>query len=169
MTRRHLLALAVLIAVLTAGCGVRPSGVITGGPAPSGPALGRPGSPAPTQPPAGAVLYFVADASLTRVFRHTRQQLSPVRTLTLLQAGPNSDERAAHLTSEVPSGLDPVTVDTSPSGNVDVVVTTDVTTLSGTAVDQIVCTVGAALSTAAAITLTSDGVTRGPQVCPLTG
>ena len=36
MTRRHLLAWVVLIAVLSAGCGVRPSGVITGGPAPTG-------------------------------------------------------------------------------------------------------------------------------------
>ena len=35
MTRRHLLAWVALIAVLTAGCGVQPSGVITGRPAPT--------------------------------------------------------------------------------------------------------------------------------------
>jgi len=160
MTRRHLLARVVLIAVLgvvlTAGCGVRPSGVITGG-------------PAPTRPVEGAALYFLAKSSLTPALRPTRQPLSPTQTLALLQAGPNGDELAANLTSEVPTGLDPVTVTTDPSGNVDVVVSVDVTTLSTRAVDQIVCTVRDALSTTAPVTLTSDAATRGPRTCPLTG
>jgi hypothetical protein len=167
MTRRHLLAWVVLIAVLSAGCGVRPSGVITGGPAPTGPALGRPGSaPGPAQ---GTALYFLADSSLTLVLRPARQRLSPTQTLALLQDGPNGDERAENVTSEVPTGLDPVTVTTDASGNVEVVVSADVTTLSATAVDQIVCTVRDALSTTAPITLTSDATTRGPRICPLTG
>jgi hypothetical protein len=156
MTRRHLLACVVLIAVLNAGCGVRPSGVITGRPAPTGPAE-------------GAALYFLANSSLRLVLRPTRQHLSPTQTLALLQNGPNGDERAANLTSEVPAGLDPVTVTIDASGNVDVVVSADVTTLSTTAVDQIVCTVRDALSTTAPITLTSDAATRGPRICPLTG
>lgn len=167
MTRRHLLAWVVLIAVLTAGCGVRPTGVITGGPAPTGP-VDRPGAPAPLGPARDTALYFLANSSLTPVYRPTRQPLSPTQTLALLQDGPNGDERAANLTSEVPTGLNPVTVTTDPSG-VDVVVSADVTTLSTTAVDQIVCTVRDALSTTAPITLTSDAATRGPQICPLTG
>ena len=156
MTRRHLLVWVVLIAVLNAGCGVRPSGVITGRPAPTGAAE-------------GAVLYFLANSSLTMVRRSTRQHLSPTQTLALLQDGPNRDDRAANLTSEVPTGLDPVTVTIDASGNVDVVVSADVTTLSTTAIDQIVCTVREALSTTAPITLTSDAATRGPRICPLTG
>jgi hypothetical protein len=158
MTRRHLLALVVLIAVLNAGCGVRPSGVIPGGPAPAGLAE-------------GVALYFLANSSLTLVLRPTRQRqpLSPTQTLALLQDGPNDDERAANLTSEVPAGLNPVTVTTNASGDADVVVSADVTTLSTTAVDQIVCTVRDALSTTAPITLTSDAATRGPRLCPLTG
>jgi hypothetical protein len=156
MTRRHLLAWVVLIAVLNAGCGVRPSGVITGNPAPAAPAE-------------GATLYFLANSSLMRVLRPTPQHLSPTQTLALLQDGPNRDERAESLTSEVPTGLDPVTVTIDASGNVDVVVSADVTTLSTTAIDQIVCTVHDALSTTAPITLTSDAATRGPRICPLTG
>lgn len=156
MTRRHLLAGIVLVALLSAGCGVRPSGVITGGPAPTGQAR-------------GVALYFLADSSLTPVLRQTRQPLWPTQTLALLQNGPNGDERAANLTSEIPAGLDPVTVTTHPSGNVDVVVSADVTTLSTTAVDQIVCTVRDALSTTAPITLTSGAASRGPLSCPLTG
>ena len=40
MTRRHLLVGTALVVLLTAGCGVRPSGVITGGPAPTDQARG---------------------------------------------------------------------------------------------------------------------------------
>ena len=81
MTRRHLLAWVVLIAVLDAGCGVRPTGVITGRPAPTGAVE-------------GATLYFLANSSLTMVRRTTHQHLSPTQTLVLLQAGPNPDDRA---------------------------------------------------------------------------
>jgi len=156
MTGRHLLAWVVLIAVLDAGCGVRPSGVITGGPAPTGRAE-------------GATLYFLANSTLMKVRRSTPQHLSPTQALTLLENGPTSDDWAENLTSEVPTGLDPVTVTTDASGNVDVVLSADVTTLSTTAVDQIVCTVRDALSTTAPITLTSHAATRGPRVCPLSG
>jgi hypothetical protein len=157
MTRRHVLAWVALIALLTAGCGVRPSGVITGG-------------PAPTEHARGVTLYFLANSSLAPVLRPpTRQPMWPTQTLALLQHGPNGDERAANLTSEVPTRLDPVTVTTDASGNVDVVVSADVRTLSTRAVDQIVCTVRDALSTTAPITLTSEAATRGPGICPLTG
>ncbi len=167
MTRRHLLAWVVLTAVLSAGCGVRPSGVITGGPAPTGPALVQPGSP-PVRGE-GADIYLLAGSALKPVHRPTRLRPSPTQTLALLQEGPDDDERAAKLTSEVPTGLDPVTVTTDGSGKVEVVVTADVTTLSAAAVDQIVCTVRDALSTTAPITLTSGAATRGPRTCPLTG
>jgi hypothetical protein len=156
MTRRHLLARMALIAVLTTGCGVRPSGVITGW-------------PAPTEHVGGVTLYFLAGSALTPVVRPARGPLWPTQTLTLLQNGPDAEERATNLTSEVPAGLDPVTVTTDASGNVHVVVSADVTTLSTAAVDQIVCTVRDALSTAAPITLISGATTRGPRTCPFTG
>jgi len=166
MTRRHLLAWVVLTAVLCAGCGVRPTGVITGGPAPTGDAFGRPGAPPGRE---GAALYLLADSALTPVLRATRQRLSPTQTLALLQEGPNVDERAANLTSEVPAGLDAVSVTADASGDVTVLVSADVRTLSAKAVDQIVCTVRDALPATAPITLTSDAATRGPRACPLTG
>lgn len=163
MTRRHLLAWLVLIALLTTGCGVRPTGVITGGPAPTGRAFARPGEPEPPEP-ASATLYFLAGSELTPVLRRTRGPLSPTQTLVLLQQGPD----ITNLTSDVPTDLDPVSVTADASGNVEVVVSADVTALSADAVDQIVCTVGDALSTTAPVTLTSDAGTRGPRTCPLT-
>jgi hypothetical protein len=156
MTRRHLLVWVVLIALLTAGCGVRPSAVISG-------------RPAPTAPTEGVTLYFLADSSLRMVRRSTGQHLSPTQTLVMLAAGPDPDDQAANLTSEVPSQLDPVAVITDASGHVDVAVSVDVTTLSTGAVDQIVCTVRDTLSTTAPITLTSTAATREPRTCPLTG
>lgn len=155
MIRRCLLVWVVLIALLGAGCGVRPSGVIRGG-------------PAPTATADGVTLYFLDGSSLTPVLRPTRQPLWAAQTLELLQSGPNRDEQAEGLTSEVPTGLDPVTVTTDPAGTVAVVVSVDVTTLSTTAVDQIVCTVRDALAATAPITLTSNAATRGPLTCPLT-
>lgn len=157
MSRRfgRIVLAVVSVVVLGAGCGVRPSGVITGGPAPTGPAE-------------GALLYFLTDSSLMPVLRPTRQRLSPTRTLALLQAGPDAGERAANLSTEVPAGLGPVSVRPRASGTVEVVVTADVTTLSTRAVDQIVCTAGDALATGAPVTLTGGGQTRGPRVCPLT-
>lgn len=163
MTRRHVLARVVLVAVLSAGCGVQPSGVITGGPAPTQPVADLPA------PGGGAVLYFLADSALTQVLRPTRERLWPAQALALLQDGPDGDERAADLTSEVPTGLDPVAVTVDVSGDVEVVVSADVTTLSATAVDQIVCTVRDALSTTAPVTVTSAGASRGPRTCPLAG
>ena len=167
MTRRLLLTLVVLIAVT--GCGVRPSGVITGGPAPTGRAIG--GFDVPLLPgrPEGAVLYFLDGPAPTPVFRPARRHLSPTQTLALLQSGLDADERAANLRSEVPAGLDPVSVTIAAAGDVDVVVSADVSALSAAAVDQIVCTVGEALSTTAPVTLTSAAATRGPRACPATG
>jgi hypothetical protein len=167
MRRRHLLALVVLIAVLCGGCGVRPSGVITGGPAPSGRAYGPPD--APGAPDQGTALYFLAGTTLTPVLRPANRRVSPAQTLSLLQNGPNADERAAKLTSEVPAGLAPVIISTDGSGLVVVVVSADATTLSTRAVDQIVCTVRDALPTTAPITVTSEGATREPRTCPLAG
>lgn len=154
MTRRQLLAWVVLLAGLCAGCGVRPSGVITGG-------------PAPTAPAEGANLYFLTNSALILMRRPTPQPLSPTQTLALLQTGPDSDERAMNLTTEVPADLDPISVTTDASGNLTVLVTADVTTLSTPAVDQIICTLHDALPTPAPITLTSPTATRTPRTCPL--
>jgi sporulation and spore germination protein len=164
MRRRHLLTWVVLFAMLCAGCGVRPSNVITGGPAPSGRAFGA--GDVPGGPDEGAALYFLAGASLTPVLRPAGRRLSPAQTLALLQKGPTADERAARLRSEVPTGLDPVTITTDAAGNVEVVVSADVTKLSAAAVDQIVCTVRDALPTTAPVTVTSDAGARDPRTCP---
>jgi hypothetical protein len=163
MITKKLLAGLVLFAVLAAGCGVRASGVITGGPAPTGPAD-------------GVELYLVSNTRLTPVLRATRGQLSPIETLTLLMGGPNSDEQAQGFTTRIPPGTGVLKVVPDPSG-VLVMMSADVSALSATAVDQIVCTVSATSMLAVRapgsgpFTVTLLGVqgaqARGPGTCPV--
>jgi hypothetical protein len=159
--RRGALAGVVLAAtaVLVGGCGVRPSGVITGNPAPSGPAQ-------------GAELYLLSGGELTPVVRPSGRRLSPVETLTLLAAGPMPEERAQGFSSEVPADLDAVAVTAgAPGAGIVVTLTGDVSGLSGTALDQVTCTAVAAVFPRyrvpgeVPVTVAGGGRTREPQVC----
>ncbi|WP_238013642.1 hypothetical protein KZZ52_54725 [Dactylosporangium sp. AC04546] len=151
-------AVAVLAATLLTGCGVRPSGVITGGPAP--------------RASGGWVrLYFLKDGTLTPVLRRADPGTRPAQTLGLLLAGPAADERADGYTTDVPADLGPVGVQ---AGELAATVTVagDPVALSATAAGQIACTVVDAVSADPktrprfTVTLTGTGRSRGPERCP---
>lgn len=134
----------LVTALLVTGCGVRPGGVIVGG-------------PAPTVAPA-VVLYLVSEGRVTPVPRPGET----ADALTLLAAGPTAVERERGLTTEVPAGIvfGRIVFD----GHLaDVTVSVDVTTLSPTAFDQIVCT---ASSGSTPVTVAGGGQSRGPRTCP---
>lgn len=139
--RPTVLGLVVLAtALLVAGCGVRPGGVIIGGPAPTA--------------STATVLYLVSDGRVTRVLR-PGEAAGP---LALLAAGPTAAERDRGLDTEVPPGL-------KFGGSAEgVTVSVDVTTLSPNAFDQIVCTASPLF---APITLVGGGQSRGPRTCPV--
>jgi hypothetical protein len=133
----------VLLAVtlLMAGCGVQPSAPI-------------PGSAA-----TGALLYLVKDeATVTPVLRSTRHASTSTDALVLLVQGPAPAESALGYRTEVPPGVEPITVTGS-----TVTMSFDVSTLSTVAATQIVCT--AAVS--GPVTLRGGGQTRGPESCPV--
>ncbi|MFI6265392.1 hypothetical protein [Micromonospora sp. NPDC051006] len=159
---RALLAGGALLALLTAGCGVRPSGVINGGPAPVGQST-------------GVGIYLVRHGELELTMRQSAARPAPAETLKLLVAGPDEAERDQGLTSEVPAGLLPVstvTPTTDPPG-LALTMSGAVTTLSATAVDQIVCTVTDAVAASgqgavySSVTLIGPDGTRGPRPCPM--
>ncbi|MEU7971316.1 hypothetical protein AB0B48_04685 [Micromonospora sp. NPDC049089] len=161
-TGRALLAGGLLLTLVAAGCGVRPSTVITGRPPVSGSAQ-------------GAWLYLLARGELELVLRPVNTAPSPAAALSLLAAGPQANERAQGFTSDVPAGLDPVTVTAGTGRTGDLTVRADIAAraLSEQAVDQIICTtVAAAAQVSAATTNTtvtivgSDG-DRGPRACPI--
>ncbi|MEK8104956.1 HAMP domain-containing sensor histidine kinase [Micromonospora sp. M12] len=81
---------------------VRPSAVIVGRPPISGPAQ-------------GVWLYLLAPDELVLVLRPAATDPSPADALSLLAAGPQANERGQGLTSDVPAGLDPVTVTSGPA------------------------------------------------------
>ncbi|MFI9454242.1 GerMN domain-containing protein [Amycolatopsis sp. NPDC052450] len=145
----------LLIASVVAGCGVRPSAVIAGAPAPTGPAN-------------GAVLYFLSGGQPVRVLRPLAEELPPASPIDLLAAGPDESERERDYTTEVPPGTAVLDQTAGPNG-VTVTLSIGVAGLSAMAVDQIVCTARDALGGSAQITLRDEGTTRGPLSCPLPG
>ncbi|MEW2144285.1 hypothetical protein AB0869_15895 [Micromonospora vinacea] len=161
-TGRALLAGGLLLALLAAGCGVRPSAVITGRPPISGPAQGN-------------WLYLLAQGEPVLVLRPDKTAPSPAAVLSLLAAGPQENERAQGFTSDVPAGLDPVTVTAGGdrSGDLTVRTNTAAQALSAHAVDQIICTTVAAAAlvsvatTATTVTIVGPDGARGPRACPI--
>ncbi|MFG3557172.1 hypothetical protein ACGGAQ_22570 [Micromonospora sp. NPDC047557] len=157
---RTLLAGGLLLTLLTAGCGVRPSDVITGRSAVSGPS-------------AGTGLYLISHGQLTLVLRGTKPGLapsSPADTLALLAAGPTPSERKAGLSSEVPSDAAPAKVAPSvDEPGITVTMPGAVLPLSTVAANQIICTVVFAMPerSATPVTLVGPDGTRPPWPCPL--
>ncbi|MET0135263.1 MAG: hypothetical protein ABW215_16920 [Kibdelosporangium sp.] len=137
------------IVLLLSACGVQPSGVIAGGPAPLGSIE-------------GTVLYLVSNQTLTTVLRPRDHELSPAETLTLLVAGPTAEEQAAHIDSDIPVGIGALTV----TGDT-VMLPVDVTSLSTMAVEQFVCTLATISDPGTEITLTGQGQTLTPRRCPI--
>jgi hypothetical protein len=132
-------ALLLVVALLAAGCGVRPSDVVLGGRAPTV-AL-------------AITVFLVSDGQVIRVLRPNPTSPDP---LAVLAAGPTAIEREQGYGSEVPAGV------VLEAAGASVRVSVDVTTLSEVAVDQIVCT--AAQET---VTLVGGGTGRGPLTCPV--
>jgi len=137
-----------LLSLAVAGCGVRPSGVITGG-----------------NPPSGSVqtiiVYLVKNGRPSATPR-PGSPLSPADSLALLAAGPTTGERAQGLTSDVPPEAAPFTVTANPAGQLVVTVSTPAGRLSTLAIDQIVCTASAT----APVTVIGGGQSVGPRNCP---
>lgn len=159
MNRARTTWLIVAIALVCAGCGVRPSGVI-------------PGDPAPIGPVNGATLMFVHDGALVPSLRTTSDQPSVVEAVELLIGGPDTDEQAVGLTSKVPANAGPVNLTGDTSGlTLDIAI--DPNTLPPLAVDQLTCTAvgalvdqGTALRSEPGFFIAGAGNRIGPVTCP---
>lgn len=128
--RLRQLGLAVLLVTLAtclASCGIRPTEVIAGLEAPTGPVENT--SPS---------LFFIRQGALAATSRPSGT-LSGTDVVALLAQGPTEAERTRGLTTEVPVDAAPAYVDRVANG-LDVTLSTDVSLLSDAAVQQIVCT-----------------------------
>ncbi|SCF08136.1 hypothetical protein GA0070607_5288 [Micromonospora coriariae] len=159
-----LLTGGLLLTLLATGCGVRPSDVITGRSATTGPA-------------AGVDIYLLSHGRLALVIRETKERsmVSPEKTLGMLAAGPDESERSQGLVSEVPAGLvpaSPVKPNLDGSG-VTVTMTGAVLPLTAAAADQIICTLADALAPTgqgdsfSPVTIAGPDGARPPRPCPI--
>ncbi len=141
---------AALVGLVLAGCGVRPSGVISGVEAPDGPTRA-----------AVPVLHFVAAGAVVAVGRPGGTDV-----VAALAAGPTPEESANGLTTEVPASAAPAESRWTADG-IEVDLSDDLTRLSPLAVSQIVCTVLAGEdSSTATVTLRGGGQTLRRGTCP---
>lgn len=149
--KRWLALLAVL--VLASGCGVRPSGVIPGENAPSGPPNGNNGHT--------ATVYFVLNGKVVPVVRTGVGDVAADR-VRALERGPDEDERASGYTTELPPSFEPIAIGIS-----DAEIGVNVRELSPNAAAQIVCTVVAAGGGGASgtVRLSGGGQTLQPAGC----
>jgi hypothetical protein len=152
--RARLLVAGLVSLVALTGCGVQPSGVITGAAPPSG-----------RVEPATTILYLVSNDRLSPVLR-PGGPLSQADTLALLAESPTDEERASGLTTAVPPEAAPFSVAVEPSGRIVVTLSTPAGEPSAVAVAQIVCTAAAAAS-ASPTQVTVLGAGQPPAVqCP---
>ncbi|MGW7533491.1 hypothetical protein [Amycolatopsis sp. NPDC054798] len=143
----------IAVLVLAAGCGVRPSGVIIGENAPSGPPNGNAGHT--------ATVYFVLNDRVVPVVRTGAGDVAADR-VRALERGPDEDERAGGYTTELPPSFEPIAI-----GVNEAAIGVNVRELSPNAVAQLVCTVLAAGGggTSGTITLSGGGQTLQPRAC----
>lgn len=141
----------LVLLVVLAGCGIRPTDPIPGLEAPSGPVENT--SPA---------LYWVAEGKVVAVSR-PQGSVSGYDVVALLAQGPTNAEQGRGLSTEVPFDAAPATVDRVASG-LDVTLSTDVSLLSKTAVQQIVCTL-LGIQAVGAVSLRGGGHSLEPQKC----
>jgi hypothetical protein len=153
---RRVLAAGLVSLVALAGCGVQPSGVITGAAPPSGPA----------EPATTITLYLVSNGRLSAVTR-PGGPLSQADTLALLATGPTAREQTHGLTTDVPPDAGPFSVTAKPAGHLVVTLSTPAGELSTLAVEQIVCTAAATPpESTAQVTVVGAGQGVGPRSCP---
>jgi hypothetical protein len=153
LRRRALTALAA-VALLAAGCGVQPTGVIPAGPAPAvaGSRLGL------------LTLYFLLDGQLAPVQRPWPGTKTPEIALAQLFDGPNDEELKMGYGSLLPTGVSPQVGITSADGTPTVTVPYPLQKLNPDGLSQISCTTIAALTAEGQFVRTGGITVAGPDL-----
>ncbi|WIV53444.1 hypothetical protein [Amycolatopsis nalaikhensis] len=133
---KKLLVLAVLLVV--SACGVKPTGVVSAGPAPT---LRSPGG---SGRGTDLILYFVIDGRVAPVTRPTGTAVGVSAALSILLSGPSSDEAAEGYATMLPPERGPVALSPGPPAMINVPF--PLKPLPPLAVNQLVCTAFAALA-----------------------
>ncbi|MCR6486743.1 hypothetical protein M8542_28340 [Amycolatopsis sp. OK19-0408] len=158
---KKLLVLAVLL--LVSACGIKPTGVVPAGPAPTlrNTASSGRGS--------DLVLYFVLDGRAAPVSRPSRGTVDVGTALATLLGGPTSTEQSEGYQTMLPPEAGPIGL--SPGAQTVISFAFPLRELSSTAINQLICTASAALAANGTyavdggITLTGTDTKLPPQTC----
>ncbi|MEV6622271.1 hypothetical protein AB0M83_01960 [Amycolatopsis sp. NPDC051106] len=157
---KKLLILVVLLVV--SACGIKPTGVVPAGPAPT---LRNPGV---SGRGADVILYFVIGGRVAPVSRSTGT-VGVENALSLLLAGPTPDEADDGYGTDLPRRSGPIVL--SPGSPPAITVPFPLKPISGAGINQLVCTAFAALaaqggySTDGVISLSGTDVRLPYQAC----
>lgn len=133
---KKLFVLVVLL--LVSACGVKPTGVVPAGPAPT---LRNPGS---SGRGTDVILYFVIDGRVAPVTRSTGSTVGVETALSMLLAGPTAGEADDGYVTTLPARTGPITLAPGPPAAITVPFALKPITAAG--INQLVCTAFAALA-----------------------
>ncbi|MEV6643256.1 hypothetical protein [Amycolatopsis sp. NPDC051371] len=134
---KKLFVLVVLL--LVSACGVKPTGVVPAGPAPT---LRNPGSGGRGT---DVILYFVLDGRVAPVSRSTGSSVDVETALSMLLAGPTAGEASDGYVSALPARSGPIVLAPGPPAAISLPFA--LKPISSSGINQLVCTAFAALAT----------------------
>jgi hypothetical protein len=151
---RKFLVFAVLL--LVSACGVKPTPVVSAGPAPT---LRDPASEGRGT---DLILYFVLADRVTPVVRPSAGVVGIESALTMLMDGPSADERAGGYTTELPGWSGGIT--STPGPPTTITVPFPLRPITGAGINQLVCTAFAALAAQGGYTVDGTIALVGPDI-----
>ncbi len=151
---KKLLVLAVVL--LLSACGVKPTGVVPAGPAPT---LRNPGGPGRD---AEVILYFVLDGRAAPVTRPIGTELDADGALSMLLDGPTEAERSDGYVTALPRRAGSIALVPGPPATITV--SFPLKTLGAVGVNQLVCTAFAALAADGRYSVDGTIAVSGPDV-----
>ncbi|KDN18925.1 hypothetical protein [Amycolatopsis rifamycinica] len=151
---KKLVVLAVLL--LVSACGVKPTGVVPAGPAPTL------RSPATEGRGTDLILYFVLADRVTPVVRPSAGVVDVGSALTMLLDGPSPGEREGGYTTALPDRSGAITLTPGPPATITVPF--PLRPLTGLGINQLVCTAFAALAAQGRYVIDGAIALTGPDV-----
>ncbi len=127
----------LVVLVLVSACGVKPTGVVSAGPAPT---LRNPDSGRGTD----AILYFVLDGRVAPVTRSNGSKVGVETALSMLLAGPTAGEVAEGYVTALPARSGPIVL--APGSPPAITLSFPLKPIGSVGINQLVCTAFAALA-----------------------
>lgn len=146
----------LVVVLLVSACGVKPTGVVSAGPAPT---LRNPGS---SGRGTDAILYFIIDGRVAPVTRSTGTTVGVETALSMLLAGPSTDEAADGYVTNLPYRTGPIELAPGPKATITFAFPLKPITSAG--INQLVCTAFAALAAQGGYSVDGTIALVGPDV-----